>query len=79
MNTTGLALKINDELTLRSGDVFENPKGGRLYIDGFTKTNRIRFTFISHLERTRPATYTRTPDAFLGHVQREQWTQLSDA
>jgi hypothetical protein len=75
MNTTGMALKINDDLTVRVGDIFVNAKGAKLYIDGFTKTNRVRFTLQTAQGGFSPTSYSRTPDAFLGHIQRERWTR----
>lgn len=72
METTGII--INDEITVRVGDEFVNPKGSRMIVEGFTKTNRVRFTFVHHLNHYSPKVYTRTPDAFLGHIRRELWT-----
>jgi hypothetical protein len=75
MNTTGLALNINDTLIVRVGDEFVNPKGARIIVDGFTKSNQVRFTFVDCRGAVSPTVFRRSPDAFLGHIQREQWTR----
>jgi hypothetical protein len=76
METT--SINIADKMVVSCGDEFVNKKGNRLFVDGFTKTYRVRFTF-TNTQHGEPEyhTYTRTPDAFLGHIQREGWTRIT--